>query len=30
MPEWNGNIEAFLNSYRLIDSSSKVLWVINY
>jgi hypothetical protein len=25
MPEWNGNIEAFLNSYRLIDSSFKVL-----
>jgi hypothetical protein len=25
IPEWNGNIDAFLNSYRLIDSSSKVL-----
>ena len=25
MPEWNGSIDAFLNSYSLIDSSYKVL-----
>lgn len=25
IPEWNGNIDAFLNSYKLIDSSIKVL-----
>lgn len=25
IPEWHGNIEAFLNSYRLIDSSFKVI-----
>jgi hypothetical protein len=30
MPEWNGSIDAFLNSYGLIDSSLKVLWVINH